>query len=472
MAAPFGELSCGGLTVITPDQDGFAEAVTSKAFILNVPGGEHLPDAVLVCTTTAAVQASIKFCKEHQLKVSPRTGGSNWFTIWLQGKGSVILDVGSLDTVEFNPTTETIVAGPGARSVNTKIPKEYFFPSGHCPTVPLGGFILGGGYGIGFPKYGLGSALVKGIEVVLASGEVRHIEDTDDDPEAKALMQLVRGSYHHFPGVITKYKLKSCKAPQCVLSQQFLFDMKDWKVAVQYGRDIMHRGEDKDFSDIETTIVFCHCPPDLAEATGISKMIMLSLMIWSDEDEATTRATLERYTKHITGTIVPSTPDAPLDAHTVPEGFASFYPEARYLTEGFVGDESVFDMSDNELCELLQPLAMAWMSDSGVPGPPSHTLFVLVNRNMREVNGCDLATGFSPSFELLFYAIFQDASLDEINRSRMRKATEAVARSRASWTVLPEGDIRSGKESFRIESKEILTKMLKQLDPNGVFMKK
>jgi hypothetical protein len=90
---------------------------------------------------------------------------------------------------------------------------------------------------------------------------------------------------------------------------------------------ILCRGEDKYFSDIETTIVFLI--PDLAEATGISKMIMLSLMIWSDEDKVTT--TLERYTKHhIAGTIVvPSTPGEPLDAHSVPEGFALFYPEAR-----------------------------------------------------------------------------------------------------------------------------------------------
>jgi hypothetical protein len=54
----------------------------------------------------------------------------------------------------------------------------------------------------------------------------------------------------------------------------------------------------------------------------------------------------------------------------------------------------------------------------------------------------------------------------------MRKAREAVARSRASWTVLPDGDIRSGKESFQNERKQVLTKMLEQLDPNGVFMKK
>lgn len=471
MPVPFEELSCEGLTVITPGEDCFVEAVTSKAFIRNLPGKEHFPDAVLVCTTTAAVQASVKFCKDHNLRVSPRTGGHNWFAIWLQGEGSVIVDVGGLDGVEFDAETETIVAGPGVTSVNTKLPKGYFFPSGHCPTVPLGGFILGGGYGVGFQKYGMASALVKGMEVVLASGEVRHVKDSDDDPESKALMDMVRGSFHRFPGVITKYELRACKAAQCVIPQHFLFDLKDWKLAVQYGRDIMHRGEDKDFSDIETTVVFCHCPPDLAKATGTSKIVMLALMMWSDEDEVTTRATLERYTKHISGTILPSEPGTALDAHAVDQTYGPMYPEARYLTQAFHGDESGFDMSDEAMCELLQPLATAWMSDDGVPGPPSHTLLVLMNKNLREVNGCDLAMGFVPSFELLFYAIFQEEELEESIRAKLRKAMRGVSKSRASWTALPEGNIRSGKESFSKGGQEALAKNLEQLDPVGVFMK-
>jgi hypothetical protein len=64
---------------------------------------------------------------------------------------------------------------------------------------------LGGGYGIGFPKYGMGLTLVKGIEVVLASAaDVCHIEDTDTDPAGSKgshapgsrLMPSLPRSYH------------------------------------------------------------------------------------------------------------------------------------------------------------------------------------------------------------------------------------------------------------------------------------
>ncbi|KAL3913218.1 MAG: hypothetical protein SGILL_006579, partial [Bacillariaceae sp.] len=189
---PFEDLSsCDGLTVIVAAarDPQFLEALRSRTFIQNFPTDQALyPDAVMVATTTEAVQAAVKFCGKHKLRVSPRTGGHNWYSIFLQGKGTVVLDVGDLNGAEFDSETETIIAECGAKSVNTKIPQEYFFPSGHCPTVPVGGFILGGGYGIGFPKYGMACSLVKGMEVVLPSGEIRWIKESDTDDIAKTLM--------------------------------------------------------------------------------------------------------------------------------------------------------------------------------------------------------------------------------------------------------------------------------------------
>jgi FAD/FMN-containing dehydrogenase len=107
--------------------------------------------------------------------------------------------------------------------------------------VPLGGYILGNGYGIGFTKYGMAASLVTGMEVVLASGEIRYMKENTDNKDndgtyvvATAIMDLMRGSYHRFPGVITKYELRACKAPKCVIPQHFIFDLKDWKFPIKY----------------------------------------------------------------------------------------------------------------------------------------------------------------------------------------------------------------------------------------------
>jgi hypothetical protein len=472
---PFSELSsCDGLTVVSAQDPDFLEALKARSFIQNFPTDRGLyPDAILIASSTEAVQAAVIFCRQHKLRVSPRTGGHNWHSIFLQGEGTVILDVGDLNDVEFDKETETIVAGCGATAVNTKIPKEYFFPSGHCPTVPLGGFILGGGYGIGFPKYGMACALVKGMEVVLASGEVRWVKESDTDKLSKALMDLVRGSYQNFPAIITKYQLQACKAPKCVLPQSFVFDVKDWKLPIQYGRDIMHRSC-TDTSSIECTIVFSHCPPDLTKHTGMKTCVVLSLMVWSDEDEAATRDFLEDVTKHIKGVVTPSRPGNPLNAHTIAQDvFGKLYTDARYLTDAYFGDESLLKAPDEEYCELVKPLAESWMgNEDTLPGPYSHSLFVLFNTSMRHINGCDLAFGFNPSCEVMSYAVYSNENQDDECWEKLSQGLNAISKSSKTLTAAVEGNIRTGKASFGTETAAVVLEKLKLLDPDGVLRKK
>jgi hypothetical protein len=497
---PFDLLSCDGLTVITKEDERFDVAVTSRAFISNLPSSDKFPDAVLVATNTHAVQVAVNFCRKYNYRVSPRTGGHNWFSIWLQGNGSIILDVGDINQVEFHADTETIVAGPGATNINDQIPKEFFFPSGHCPMVPLGGYILGNGYGIGFTKYGMAASLVTGMEVVLASGEIRYIKgtdnnnnnnnnkDDDDDEVDTTIMDLMRGSYHRFPAVITKYVLRACKAPKCVLPQSFIFDLKDWKLPIKYGRDIMHRNDlsedssssknDDDDVVIETTVVFCHCPSDLSKETGMKKMVILSLMAWSDKDEVVTRQVLNNLSEriNIAGTAIPSKSDLPIVAHEVAKKcFGSICPtKSRYLCDAYVGDDSVLDMSDEAIYELLEPLALTWTSDdNGLPGPYSHSLLVLLNRNMKQVNGCELISGFVPAFEVMSYSIYNDESHDEINWKKLQRSMETVAESSITWTVPAEGNIRGGgKACYDRETSERITNMIELIDPEGLFLKK
>ncbi|KAG7356633.1 FAD linked oxidase-like protein [Nitzschia inconspicua] len=476
MTFPFEELlsSDDGLTVISSQDAGFMEALTSRTFVSNFPSdiqSDLLPEAVIVAITTVAVQKAVQFCHKYKLNISPRTGGHNWHSIFLQGKNTVILDVGGLDSVQFEDETKTILAGPGATSVNTKIPKEYFFPSGHCPSVPLGGFVLGGGYGIGFPKYGMACSLVVGMEVVLASGEIRWVKETDDDDIAKVLMDLVKGSYHHFPAVVTKFKLRALEAPKCVLQQSFLFAPTDWKLALRYGRDMMHRST-IDTSSIETAVVFCHCPPDLVEQIGAKTMVVLSLVVWSDDDEIPTRQFLEEQTKHFEGMAISPATAKPVNAHTLARDvYGPLYPNARYITDGYFGDESYLGSCDEMYVDLIQPLADSWISDDGfLPGPHSHTLFVLCNKSLRQVNGCDLACGFVPSFEVMSYAIFEDDTIDGKVSVDLKKGLEGLRQSSNTWTVLPEGNIRTGKAAFR--GWEDISAKLKLLDPDEVFKKK
>jgi hypothetical protein len=226
----------------------------------------------------------------------------------------------------------------------------------------------------------------------------------------------------------------------------------------------------------ETTVVFCCCPSDLSEDTGMKKMVVLSLMAWSDKDEVVTREVLKNLTEriNITGTAVPSKPDLPIAARDFAKKcFESSYPiKRRYLCDAYVGDDSVLNMSDEAKCKLLEPLALTWMSDdNGLLGPYSHSLLVLLNKNMKQVNGCELISGFVPAFEVMSYSIYKDETDDGINWKKLQHSMDIVAESTITWTVPAEGNIRGGgKACYDKETSERISKMIELLDPDGLFL--
>jgi hypothetical protein len=467
----FDSLSAPGLTVISSQDEGFEEAAISRAFIQNLPR-QRFPDAVLIAQSVVAVQAAVKFCSTHNLRICPRTGGHSWQPMWLQGKGSIILDVKSLDEVHFDEEEKRITTGPGAVDVNGKIPDDYFFPSGHCPMVPVGGFTLGGGYGIGFNKFGMASTLVRKVQVVLASGAIKTARIEDEDPVSKAIFDLVRGSYHRFPAVITELTFQAVPAPICVLSTMPRFKLDNWKKVIQIARDIQHRGDD-DAADIETTIVFGYSPESVLESTGETKTVGLALTVWSAKDEKYARALLKKYTKNIDGAILPP-PDSvePVNPKTFCEAFRSLFPDnARYLCEGLVCDDRLFAMTDEQITDMVQPLADMWMS-SAAPPSPSHSILPVIHQGMSRVNNGDLACGFTPSFVAMTYAIYQDETKDEVYANTLKTCMSGLERASVTYTEIPEGRIRTGKSAFTKEALESLERNAKLLDPNGLFSDK
>lgn len=470
-AAKYGDLTkVEGLKVLVNQQD-IVAAVHATAYIGNLDHS-HMPDAVLIASTVESVQAAVKFCSNENLRISVRSGGHNWQSIWLQGPGSVLLDVGGMNKVAYDEATKTVSVGPGATEVNLQIPDDVFVPTGHCKGVPMGGFILGGGYGQGFIKYGNTSTLVQSVEVVLASGEVKHVHtgDSDDNELSKAIQVLLRGSYHRFPAVITKFVLRTVPSPKCLLAPSYMFPLRDWKKALKLTRDIAHRGDD-DAMAFEATLVFAHSPPPLVEATGEAQMVVIAITVWSDDDEGKTKALLQKYTEGMTGTLIPPELE-PTNPKTLADRYAPFYPpKMRYYVEAFLGDERFLDVPDTEYEEMLQPIVDMYTS-SAAPPPPSHTIVPLVGTLEKANGGKPLVCGFTPSVVIGSYCIYDDAEKD-LEYSEAVPAYHAnLLDKEGIYTLISEGQIRNPAKPTAIDAAvDGVTKHVTTLDPNGVFAK-
>jgi FAD/FMN-containing dehydrogenase len=146
------------------------------------------------------------------IQVSVRSGGHSWYGNCLRD-GGMLIDLSALDDVAVDPTTMTAAVGPGVsgRLLDAALfEHDLFFPIGHCGSVGLGGFVLGGGYGWNSRARGPACLSVRAIDVVLADGGFVHADDSNH-PD---LLWAARGSGPGFFGIVTRFHVELCPRPR------------------------------------------------------------------------------------------------------------------------------------------------------------------------------------------------------------------------------------------------------------------
>jgi hypothetical protein len=471
MMASFKNLadSTPGLSVLAREEQGFIEAVSGRAFnsrgIPSDANDDRLPDAVLNATTVKAVQAVIKYCASSLFKVAVRSGGHSWDTSWLHGRGTVILDVGDMATLQVDTVNKTATCGPGVRDIISKLPDGLFFPCGHCNGVPLGGYLLGGGFGLGGAKYGMASMLVKSVEAVLASGEIIVANSSGKSDRDKALFNLLKGGYSGFPGVITSFTVQLFPTP-VVLMGVFFFELKDWRRPLEALLDMQWKGED-DVANIESTLCFCHSPPPVAEATGIAQIAMANVMVWGDTEEEA-HILFAKYTKDISDTMIPPKEPKVVTPEEVTKIIGQMYPpKARFAPHAFLGDESVCNMSYADVATLFEPIADMYLNSP--PPPPSSTVIVPLHPGLQDKY--DLAFGVLPSLLVLSLAVYQDEEMDDLMESKLKVSHQALLSDSRFKTEMAEGKVSMTGASacFTDDAFATVQKQIQMLDPKGVF---
>lgn len=147
----------------------------------------------------------MRFAGRRGLKLGLRSGGHNYEASPLRD-GGIMLDLGSLDTIEIDAISRTAWIGPGVHGghlIKALAEHGLAFPVGHCADVGLGGYLLSGGFGWNMGDWGPACASVMEIELVLASGEVVCANEVDH-PD---LFWAARGAGAGFFAVATGFRL-------------------------------------------------------------------------------------------------------------------------------------------------------------------------------------------------------------------------------------------------------------------------
>ena len=163
------------------------------------------PPAVVRVRDTADVVAIVRWAERFGVPLVARSGGHGYTGNATSGK-AVVVDLGGLDRISLSGTTATL--GPGARNLSVYAAlaaRGRTIPSGSCPTVAVGGLVLGGGMGLAGRAYGLTLDRVRSFDVVTADGKHRRVDHGD-------LFWALRGGGASF-AIVTAVRLRTVAVP-------------------------------------------------------------------------------------------------------------------------------------------------------------------------------------------------------------------------------------------------------------------
>lgn len=169
---------------------------------LNLRYADIRPQGVALCADAGDVRIAVAWAGENGVPVVVRSGGHN-YAGYSTGPGLVV-NVGGMRDVTVDDSSGTVTAQPGAR--NTMIyaglqPHGVAISAGRCPTVAIGGLVLGGGIGFSSRKLGLTCDHLIAAEIVTADGKLLRCSER----EHADLFWALRGGGSGNFGVCTSY---------------------------------------------------------------------------------------------------------------------------------------------------------------------------------------------------------------------------------------------------------------------------
>jgi len=178
-------------------------------------GRKPTPTARLIVRahSVADVQEAVRYAAENNLTVSPR-GAGHQFT-GIAARADMVIDLGALNSLNIDVESRTARIEPAVtneRLATVLDRHDLGFPVGHCGSVPMSGYLLGGGFGWNSAAWGIACFLVDAVEVVLASGELVTATET----QYPDIFWAARGAGPYFFGVVVAYQVRLLPGPRAI----------------------------------------------------------------------------------------------------------------------------------------------------------------------------------------------------------------------------------------------------------------
>ena len=434
--------------VITKDQENYAARRRSLTWQLRKTNRE--PDAIVQAKSVGDVIDTVKFADRNGMKVGIRSGGHSWVSSAVRD-GGVVLDMSRFRDLEVDAENRTAVVGPAiyARELAAVLGRQGLgFPVSHCGSVPMGGYLLGGGQSWNWGSWG-GAACnsVNALDVVTAQGEPVRV-DKNNHPD---LLWAARGSGPGFPAVVTNYHLDLYPLPRAIYMSSYTWPLQDTLAVSGWLPDVAYI-----LSDKVEVLMFLMTLPEPVD--GVTKAVNVSAIAFADTEDEARELLSPMQAAHSVAT--------PLAAdEAVASSFDALFNlvDLSFRPSRAAADTFFFDISMREVMEqFVDHFAAA----------PSPMTNVLCEVKPKPIKFLDTAYSMRRRTFLVPYSMWMDERDDEQNIAWLKRSQEILAPLSAGHFI-SEADLEAGparsERSFSKESWQKIQAVKNKYDPNGVF---
>ena len=412
---------------------------------------ERYPDLIMQVASEDDIIEAVNFARDQHMKIGIRGGGHNWCAAALQ-QGGMLLDLSRLNRVEIDPEARVATAEPVVtnRYLAKRLAKHGLaFPVGHCPCVPLSGFILNGGLGWNAGEWGISCFSLLSVDVVTADGNLVTASETENTE----LLWAARGAGPGFFGVATKYRVRLYPLPKAITTSTLMYPLESLPEVVEWATETVNTLP----KNVEFTLFLASAPPSVADRC--EKVCILSATAFADSDEEATEALSALATCPLEDCVMKDlNTSTPFDA--LFDNADRFWPEGKR----YAVDTMWYSSPPSEVLAIIQ--------DHFATAPSAHSMILCPILPSDAPPLPDAAFSMTAPGYVGCYSIWEEAGQDEANIKWLRTLMTALE-PLAVGCYVGEADIAANPSqvvnSYARSNWERLQALREKYDPDRVF---
>lgn len=431
-----------------PDFDAWRTAMPWQGWV-----APRSPECIARPADRTQLREALRHARGAKLRVAIKSGGHNVSESFLR-EGGMLVDLHHFDRVDVDATLASAHVEPAlwGRDLSLRLAEAGLaFPVAHCATVPMGGYLLGGGVGINTDQWGIGCHAVTGAEVMLADGTLVEA----GSPGHEDLLWAVRGAGTGFFGVVTRYQLRCAPLPKDIRENVFVFPAARVAEVVEWLEALVAEG----LPDTEFMLLVANSPGPAPGAPPVT--VCIARMVLFCDSEATSR---ERLARVSSGALAAQAVfSETMKAATIDSLMIGSVDAARGLGFGRSHVNTIWTARTPEAATAAAAMV------ARAPSPKSHAVISLRRDTAVRPDACFSAVdrGFVGC-----YGVWDDASDDAANIEWSEQSREAL-QPFASGNYVNELDAFRRPDllarAFSPQAMQRLQSLRLRYDPHGLF---